>query len=365
MRRPVEPHAIPGTIQVDPLAPQPRLTLIAFGPQEFHEIQFTRVTEIAEWCGRFPVMWINVDGLGSAEVITELGRMFQLHPLALEDVVNTHQRSKCDDYGETLYFVARMVQSPPLLSEQISFFIGSNFVITFQEDREGDSLEPVRMRLRQSRGRLRQMGTDYLLYELIDAVLEAYFPVVEAFGNQLDDIDREDGYRQIGPKLNEVHRLRSDLLYLRRIIWPHREALQVLLRGGHQQIRPETQIYLRDCYDHVAQLIDILEIYRDNCADLRDYLYAKMSNRTNEIMRMLTIISTVFLPMTFVAGVYGMNFDDMPELHWRWGYPFSLVVMLGIAVAFLIFFYRRGWFNSSEPTALDPRQGEDPPGTIP
>ncbi len=349
LRRPGQQHAAPGTVRTDPEAPQPRITLIAYGPDAFHEQQLTHVEELAGWRGRHPVMWVNVDGLGNAEVILALGRLFALHPLALEDVVNTHQRAKCDDYGDVLFCVARMTSGPPLVSEQISFFVGADFVLTFQEDRDGDSLEPVRQRLRQSRGRIRHVGTDYLLYELFDSVIEGYFPILETFGDRLDELDRETDYRDTGRKLVEIHRLRSELLFLRRIVWPHRDALQTMLRAGHPPIRDETLIYLRDSYDHMVQLIDIVEIYRETCADMRDFLYAKLGNRTNEVMRMLTVISTLFLPMTFVAGVYGMNFARMPELEWPWGYPLSLAIMAAIAIGFLVFFQRRGWLQSAEP----------------
>lgn len=363
VRRPTAPHADPGTIQIDPGASPARMTVLAYGPGEFVEQPIAKVSELQQWLGRLPVTWINVDGLGSAETITELGRLFDLHPLSLEDVVNTHQRAKCEDYGDTLFCVARMVQGPPLISEQISFFVGRNFVLTFQEDQAGDSLEPVRQRLRQSRGRIRHVGTDYLLYELIDACIEGYFPVLQTYGDRLDDLDRDSSYRETGEKISEIHQLRSDLLYLRRVIWPHRDALQSLLRGGHSQIHGDTLPYLRDCYDHVAQLIDILEIYRESCSDLRDFFYSKLSNRTNEIMRVLTIISTLFLPMTFVAGVYGMNFVHMPELAWVWGYPASLGIMAAIGVGFLLFFWRRGWMQSSEMVAEIP--GDDDPLGLP
>lgn len=351
VRRPNGHHAIPGTIRVDPEAPQSAVTLIAYGPDLFEEKAIGKVSEIAAWRDRASVLWINVDGLGSADVLMELGKMFHLHPLALEDVANTHQRAKCDDYGDVLFCVARMVQGPPLVSEQISFFVGNNFVITFQEDQEGDSLDPVRQRLRQNCGRIRPAGPDYLFYELLDSVIEGYFPVLEGISHELDELDRDDAYRNVGRQLSSIHQLRGDLLYLRRIVWPHRDALQSLMRGGHRQIQQETQLYLRDCYDHVTQLIDILEIYRENCSDLREFFYTRLSNRTNEIMRVLTIISTVFLPMTFVAGVYGMNFDYMPELHWSYGYPFSLVIMGAIAVGFLVFFYRRGWLQGADITS--------------
>jgi magnesium transporter len=360
LRRPGATNATPGTVTTDPHASPSRITLIAYGPETFEERKITSVDELAAWRQRCPVLWVNVDGLGNAETILALGRMFGLHPLALEDVVNTHQRSKCDDYGDTLFCVARMTQGPPLVSEQISFFIGPDFVLTFQEDLDGDSLEPVRQRLRHSRGRIRHLGTDYLLYELFDSVVEGYFPVLEHFGNRLDELDREDDLRETGRKLTEIHQLRSDLLFLRRVIWPHRDALGTLVRSGNPPIREETLIYLRDCYDHLTQLMDILELYRENCLDLREYLYSKLSNRTNEVMRMLTVISTLFLPMTFVAGVYGMNFQAMPELNWRWGYPLSLAIMAAIAIGFLTFFYRRGWLQSSE-RPLAPRGPVDEP----
>jgi magnesium transporter len=351
LRRPGVFGAAPGTVHADPHAPQPVITVIAYGPDRFHEQQLASVDELTSLLNQAAVTWINIDGLGNADVIQQLGRTFHLHPLALEDVVNTHQRSKTDDFGDVLFCVARMVQGPPLVSEQISFFVTAKVVITFQEDVKGDSLEPVRERLRQNRGRIRHAGPDYLLYELLDAVIEGYFPLLEKYGDVLDDLDREAPYPQIGRKLSEIHRLRTDLLHLRRVIWPHRDALQSLLRGGHKQISAETLLYLRDCYDHVAQLMDILEIYRENCTDLRDFFYSKLSNRTNEIMRMLTIISTLFLPMTFIAGVYGMNFDNMPELHWKYGYAFSLVLMAMVGIGFTAFFWRRGWLRSSEPKA--------------
>jgi magnesium transporter len=352
LRRPEIIGAAPGTVTVDPRAPQPVITVIAYGPDQYREQQLASVDELTGLLGQTPMVWINVDGLGNADVIQKLGRIFHLHPLALEDVVNTHQRSKADDYGDILFCVARMVQGPPLISEQISFFITAKALITFQEGVKGDSLEPVRERLRQNRGRIRQAGLDYLLYELLDAVIEGYFPLLEKYGDVLDDLDRETHYPQTGRKLAEIHRLRTDLLHLRRVIWPHRDALQSLLRGGHRQISSETLLYLRDCYDHVAQIMDILEIYRENCTDLRDFFYSKLSNRTNEIMRMLTIISTLFLPMTFIAGVYGMNFDNIPEFHWEHGYPFSLALMGAVGIGFTTFFWRRGWLRSSEPKPL-------------
>lgn len=348
VRRPVTPHVAPGTVTVDPMAPPSQMTLMAFGPTGYEEVPLQRVGDIPAWLERYPLVWIDVEGLGDGELLKGLGAMFQLHPLALEDVVNTHQRAKCEDFGNFIFCVGRMIAGPPLVTEQISLFVNERVVLTFQEGVTGDSLEPVRQRIRQRHGRTTTLGTDYLFYELLDSVVEGYFPVLERYGERLDELDDEAPLTEISERMSELHQLRSDFLYLRRLIWPHRDALQVLQRSDQHLIRPETRLYVRDCYDHVVQLIEILEVYRENCTDLREFYYSRVNNRTNEIMRVLTIISTVFLPMTFVAGVYGMNFEIMPELTWPWGYPLSLLLMGGIGVGFLVFFARRGWLQSTE-----------------
>jgi magnesium transporter len=294
--------------------------------------------------------------LGNAEVLQQLGRQFSLHPLALEDTINTHQRAKADDFRDVLFVVIRMVQGPPLVTEQISFFVGRDFLLTFQEGVKGDCFDAVRDRVRQKRGRIRDASADYLFYELLDAVIDSYFPVLERYGEMLDDLDARATTDAIGPILGELHAIRRDLLFLRRIVWPIRDVMMSLLRGGHPHISADTQVYLRDCYDHAAHLIDILEVYRETCSDLRDFYYSKLSNRTNEIMRTLTVISTVFMPMSFIVGLYGMNFDHMPELHWRWGYPMSIGLMIATSAAFMVYFGRKGWLKSAEP-----RLPADPP----
>lgn len=301
--------------------------------------------------------WINVDGLGQAETLQKFGEVFGLHPLALEDTVNTHQRAKADDFGDVLFVTSRMVQGPPLLSEQLSLFVGSNFVISFQEDVSGDCLEPIRERIRLGRGRIRNSGSDYLLYEILDAVIDGFFPVIERFGEQLDELDSGLATERFTTRPGQIHRVRSDLLYLRRVVWPHRDMLQMLLRSGHTRVTSETRPYLADCADHVIQLIDILEVYRETCSDLRDFFYSQLSNRTNDIMRTLTVLSTVFLPMTFIAGVYGMNFEYMPELRWNWGYPISLVFMSGVGLGFLGFVWRKGWLERSDKLTGDDHSG--------
>jgi magnesium transporter len=344
--------AVPGTIVADPAAPQPEISAIAFGPQQFIERDVKDVRELTEIIGKHPVTWINVDGLGSAETIQQLGKQFGLHALALEDTVNTHQRAKADEFRDVLFVVMRMVSGPPLVTEQISFFVGRNFVLTFQEGMKGDCLNAVRERIRNHRGRICDAGPDYLFYELLDSVIDGYFPVLERYGELLDDLDSQVATSRLAQTLTELHLIRRDLLFLRRIVWPIRDVMMSLLRGGHPQISPDTQIYLRDCYDHAAHLIDILEIYRETCSDLRDFFYSKLSNRTNEIMRTLTVIATVFMPLSFIAGVYGMNFDWMPELKWPWGYPMCLGMMGATALGFLFFCWRKGWLKSAEPRAF-------------
>jgi magnesium transporter len=340
--------AAPGTITADPAAPQPEISELTYGPQEFHEQPLTNVGECAARVGKQPVTWINVDGLGNADVLQQLGRQFSLHPLALEDTINTHQRAKADDFHDVLFVVMRMVQGPPLVTEQISFYVGRNFLITFQEGVKGDCLNKVRERVRQKRGRIRDAGTDYLFYELLDAIIDGYFPVLERYGEMLDDLDARAATANVGQILGELHDLRRDLLYLRRIVWPIRDVMMTLLRGGNPHISAETQVYLRDCYDHSAHLIDILEVYRETCSDLRDFYYSKLSNRTNEIMRTLTVIATVFMPLSFIASLYGMNFDNMPELRWKWGYPMAISMMVATATGFMYYFWRKGWLKSAE-----------------
>lgn len=356
--RPVVTGIAPGTVTADPQSPQPVVTMIAYGPSELREQRITDMRELPGLVGKLPVTWINVDGLGNADVIQQLGRLFGLHPLALEDTVNTHQRAKVDDYGDVLYVAMRMVQGPPLATEQISFFVGHNFLITFQEDLEGDSLNSVRERIRQKRGRVRDAGPDYLLYELLDSAIDGYFPVLEHLGIRLDELDEDGDVVPIGQTLAELHALRREFLFLRRVIWPIRDTAQSLLRGGHAAILPETQVYLRDTYDHASQLIDILEIDRETCTDLRDFYYSKLSNRTNEIMRTLTIITTLFMPLSFIAGLYGMNFQYMPELSWKYGYPMALGLMAMMVISFFYFFSRKGWLHSSEPKAVSQVKAE-------
>jgi magnesium transporter len=352
-RRRTPPGAMPGTVAVDPQGARPVVRVMAYGPDELEEREVDDLDSLAKLVGRSPVTWVDVQGLGDAETITRLGEIFQLHPLALEDVVNTHQRPKVEDYGQFLFVVVRMiVPGERLDTEQVSLFLGANFVITFQE-RPGDCLDPVRKRLRQATGRVRSAGADYLAYALLDAVVDAYFPAMEQYGEWLDTLDTEISAQPGSNVVVRVHQMRNDLLMLRRAIWPFRDDIGGLVREPNPLVSEETRVFLRDCYDHTVQIIDLVETSREMCSDLRDYYLSTVNNRMSEVMKVLTIMATIFIPLGFIAGVYGMNFDpgasgwNMPELGWSFGYPFALGLMAAVAGGQLWYFWRRGWLGRS------------------
>lgn len=328
---------------------------MAFNEERLIEEPVDSVDGLATYLDEFSVTWINVDGLGDAETIRQIGELLGLHSLALEDVINVHQRAKVEAYHDHLFVVTRLVTliAPDhLKSEQISLFLGKNYVLTFQQ-RSGDCFDPVRERIRAKRGRIREAGTDHLAYALIDSVIDSYFPVVDQFADHLDDLEDEAAVRQSPEVINRIHELRNDLFLLRRSVRPHRDSLNALVRDKHPLIGDETRVFLRDCYDHTVQLIDLLETYREMCGDLRDYCLSIVSNRMNEIMKVLTIIATIFIPLGFIASLYGMNFNtkltgNMPELNLPYGYLGALAVMTCIALGMLFYFWRRGWIGSSQ-----------------
>lgn len=348
IHRRTPPGASPGTIVAPPNAPRPIIRVIAYGSDAVEEREIKDLAEIKTWLTRWPVTWINVDGLGDAATIARLGEIFGLHSLALEDVVNVHQRAKLEDYGDHLFIVARMAHDGEKIeTEQVSLFVGRNYVISFQE-RGGDCLDPVRHRIRTHKGKIRGVGSDYLAYAILDAIIDAYFPVLEEFSERLDALeDRVLDHRDPDAS-GHLHAIKHDLLMLRRAVWPHRDVMNALTRDDNPLIRSETRVFLRDCYDHVVQLMDLVETYREVGSDLRDAYLSALSNRLNETMQVLTVIATLFIPLTFIVGVYGMNFDyeaspwNMPELKLYYGYPAIWLVMLAIAAGQLYFFWRKG-----------------------
>lgn len=352
LKRRAKPGTAPGTLNVDPESPQPEIRLVAYGPNDFTEVKIHHPAEIRNHLGRWPVCWVNVDGLGDAATIRELGDIFHLHPLALEDVVNLHQRAKVEQYGDQAFIVAHMaIVNDHLETEQISLFLGSNFVLTFQERPGWDCLEPVRDRIRKQLTHVRSAGPGYLAYALLDAVIDQYFPVLEAYGERLEYL--EDRIVELPNRsvVADVHQLKRELLHVRRLIWPQREALNSLVRDRMPHIDEETRLYLRDCYDHAVRIIDLVETHREVCSDLMDLYLSSVSNRMNEVMKVLTVISTLFIPLTFIVGIYGMNFNaqesmwNMPELNWPFGYPLVMAIMFVISIGQLIFFRRKGWIG--------------------
>ncbi len=344
LARRTRPGTAPGTVQVDPASPRTEIHLFAYGPEAVLERRVENLNDVPGWLAHWPVVWINVVGLGEAATLQRLGELFGLHPLALEDVVNTHQASKLEEYGEQLFVVVREVASGSIKElDQVSLFLGPGYVLTFQ-DISGDSFEPVRRRIRENVGRIRRSGPDYLLYALIDAVIDAYFPVVEHYGQVLEQLEQEetDSVQEV---LHGLHSMRSDLLVLSRAVRPHRDMVDRLLRGGSRLVSEETRLFLRDVHDHCLQLGELLQTYRELSGNARDFQLSKLSLRMNEVMKMLTLIATIFRPINFLAALYGMNFQYMPELHWRFGYPLALTIMAAVSLGMAGYFYGRGWIS--------------------
>lgn len=352
-RRPQKPPGTsPGTLIADPCAKPPRLSVMAYGPAGLVERTITDPADVCPLLATHPVVWLDVDGLGDVDVIRRIGSAFGLHRLALEDVLDVRQRAKVDRFETHHYIVAVMVESKDghIETEQLSLFLGRNFVITFQE-RPGDGFDRVRERIRGGQGMIRTGGAGYLAYALLDATIDAYFPILEGYGERLEALEDALVEAPDVDRLPEIHALKRDLLVLRRAVWPLREALNVLNRESSPAFTAETRPYLNDCYDHTVQIMDLVESHREMASGLMDVYLSSVSNRMNEVMKVLTVISTIFMPLTFIAGVYGMNFHpgagplSMPELRWPYGYVACLAVMLAVALAMLVFFRRRGWLG--------------------
>lgn len=292
------------------------------------------------------VTWINVDGVHEVERLRAIGESAGLHPLVVEDVASTGQRPKVEDYDTQLFIVLRMLSydddHQAIDEEQLSLVLGPSYLISFQEQ-PGDSFDPVRTRLRSGKGLMRTRGPDYLAYALIDAVVDHYFVVLEKLAEQLEQLEAEVIEAPTPATINQVHRLKRELLVMRKAVRPLRDVLNSLIRDENELISENTRVFLRDAYDHTIQVIDTMETMRDLSSGLMDLYLTAVSNRMNEVMKVLTIIATIFIPLTFIVGVYGMNFDFMPELEWRFGYAAVLLLMAVIAGGMLVYFRRRSW----------------------
>lgn len=359
-RRRSIPGSAPGTLAAAPDARPPAIRIIAYGPDGVIDREHADPDEIAALRAQWPVIWVDVDGLGDVALLRRLGAEFGLHPLALEDVLSTHQRPKVESYGDHLFIVTQMAETVrPFVAEQLSLFLGTGFVLSFQE-RPGDCFDPIRQRIQGSSGRFRANGADYLAYALLDAMIDGFFPVLETHGEVVEALEDRAIREPSGEIVGEVHAVKRDLLLVRRTLWPQREMIGALLRDEMPPVTAQTRVYLRDCYDHLVQLIDMTEVYREVSSSLFDLHMMAVSNRMNEVMKVLTIIATIFIPLGFIASVYGMNFEtsespwNMPELRWYFGYPFALGLMTAVAFAFLLVFWRKGWLRRE--TRIDGRR---------
>lgn len=340
------PGSAPATLVALPeqAGSKPKLQLIEYDAHSFQEreIEVSDLDSIQS----SRVSWINIGGLGDVETLRKVGEHFQIHPLALEDVFNTGQRPHLDEYDDQLFIVLQMAYEETegeLVFEQVSLLLGKHYVITIQEDAAADVFEPVRKRLREGLGNARFLHSDYLAYTLIDAVIDQYFPLSEALGDSIESMEEELLTAPNRDKLEKIHEFRQVLAQLRRAVWPTREVLTRLLRDDSKLVAEKTKPYLRDTLDHVLAIVDLLETYRDITTSFTDLYVSSLSMRTNDIMRVLTIVSSIFIPLTFIAGLYGMNFAKMPELHWRYGYPAVLILMLAVAGGMILFFKRKKW----------------------
>jgi magnesium transporter len=335
---------------------KPTITLIEYDRTQLEERRIENTEELLSRLDNQRVTWINIDGLGDIEILRSLGSQFNLHPLALEDVLDTAQRPKVEQYDNYLFIVAHMLyldHGKAMCGEQVSMFLGKHFLITLQEEAEFDVFEPVRARIRSAKGTIRKMGPDYLAYALLDSIVDHYYPVLEDIGAKIDLIEDDVVESPTRSPVAELHAHKRSLTHVRRFIWPVRDLVNFLLHDEGGLVTKATKVYLRDLYDHTVQLMDLVESYRDVLSGLIELYLSAVGIRTNEIMRVLTVISSIFIPLTFIAGVYGMNFAhevdgkklpwNMPELFQPHGYIVCLLVMLAVAIFQIVYFKKRRW----------------------
>jgi magnesium transporter len=340
----------PGTLITDPAAPAPDFRVIRYDTGGIEDIPISSVGALRdEMTHKRGVIWVDVTGLGDAGVLQQIGDIFGMHQLSLEDVINVHQRPKIEDYPDHTFIVMQMSEvTDDFIPEQFSIFLGKDFVLSFQE-KPGDCFDMIRTRLNQEGSRIRNEGADYLAYALIDSVTDSYFPILEKYGEAIETLEDKILKGTDLLAMRDVHAIRRKLMQIRRAVWPLRDVLNILARERSPFISDRTRVYFRDCADHCIQLIDIVDTARELVGSISDLYHSGASVRMNEIMTVLTIIATIFIPLGFIASLYGMNFDtrispwNMPELEWRYGYLFSLSLMLATAAGLLGYFWRKGW----------------------
>lgn len=338
----------PGTVEYhgEKRVDEVRISILSYDADRIDEKPVRTIEECAPYLDSNRVTLVHVVGLHDTKFLQALGEKLSLHPLVLEDIVSTHQRPKVEDFRDYLYIVLRMIvydeKTRTASGDQVSLILGPRHVLLFQEA-EGELFQPVRERIRTGLGRSRRSGADYLAYALIDAIVDRYFVVLEKLGDDIEELENELIENPSDESLRAIHRLKRELVFVRRSVYPVREVVSGLQRAESPLIRKETDVFLRDVYDHTIQLIEALETYRDVLSGLQDLYLSSMSHRMNEVMKVLTIAATIFVPLTFFAGIYGMNFRYMPELEWKWAYPVFWGLMVVLAGGMLLFFRRRRW----------------------
>lgn len=349
------PGAEPGTLttHADLKAVGVRMQVIAYDDKDLVEIEIKDPSEVLPYLKKYPVTWLNVLGVGDIDVLHKIGEIFNFHPLAMEDVANVHQRPKVEEYDDIFFSVTRIpeMMNDELTLNQFSSFWGKNFVVTFEDSIIGSNgLNPIRSRIKNGGRRQRILRPDYLAYAMLDSIIDSYFPIVETFGSKLDDIEEKAIINPSSRVVVNIHNFKHYLMLLRRAMWSQREAIRNLNETGKFLDR-DMRFFIRDCEDHTIQLIDILETYRERASGLMDIYLSSISNKMNGTIKILTAIATIFMPLTFITGLYGMNFDrtksawNMPELSWQYGYIYALCLVFGTGLTLGIFFWRKGWFK--------------------
>lgn len=339
----------PGTlvhVGEDKKLPKSVITIFDYDESYYEERSADTIEECFSFRDKPSITWINIDGIEEIEVIQKVQSHFNIHPLVLEDIVNTEQRPKVEDHGEYIYMILKMLYFDPetaeIKSEQVSLIMGSNYVISFQETK-GDVFDPIRDRIRHLKGRVRKASADYLAYALIDSIVDHYFVILELLDEQLEHLEDEIAENPHTETTSEIHQLKREMIFLKKQVWPLRELINGLIKSESPLIKKDTRVYLQDLYDHAVQVIDTIESFRDILGGLHDIYLTTISNKLNDVMRVLTVISTIFMPLTFIVGVYGMNFKHMPELEWHWGYPSLWLIMIAIVLSMVLFFKKNKW----------------------
>lgn len=322
------------------------INLLDYNGNLVNEREITDPNECRTYVNNDTISWIDVEGIHDVAMVQKISESVNLHPLVIEDILNVDQRAKMEEFDGYIYLVLKMFhlkQNDEIVPEQVSIILSKNYVVTFQEGIEGDTFQEIRTRIRSNKGIINKMTSDYLVYSIIDSIIDSYFTILEVFGDRIEKLEEELVNNPEKRTLTDIYRIKREMLYIRKSVWPLREAISRLERGESELVTRNTHLYLRDVYDHTINVLDTIETYRDMLSGMIDIYLSSISNRLNETMKYLALISTIFIPMTFIASIYGMNFDFMPELKWIGGYPFALGIMGLVGLSFLIYFKLKKW----------------------